>query len=327
MARTNYALTSDSSTTSYPDDSAWPAASSTSTFRYDTIGATNRTFAYPSRNDEGFNIPNLRFIFMDAYAQKVPGTPIINLQVPNMFNVTSLSDYSRTENIFGGGQVSDINFFSDIARAAGAEKYAGDAAATADRAVVTAAEAFQYAVKKGLASTLGFAESMGLNNLNQYEFSRRQAVNPMAQLLYKGPQFRRYQLPVTFRPKNVTDSENVKKIISIFRVASSPSVPSTSGVLGSVNIGAGQSFTFGYPHLTQFSAYFMNPDASGAKRIFRSLPCIIESVSVDYGTQKMTFFENGFPTEMNFNIQLTEIMPRTLGDSITDSKDNEVTLM
>jgi hypothetical protein len=45
---------------------------------------------------------------------------------------------------------------------------------------------------------------------------------------------------------------------------------------------------------------------------------------VDYGGQKMTFFEDGVPTEINLTIQLTEIVPRTLGDAITDTKQSSV---
>ena len=125
------------------------------------------------------------------------------------------------------------------------------------------------------------------------------------------------------KPKNATESENIRKIISAFRVASSPSVPSTAGVSpnGELSIGLGSTFTFGYPHLTQFDVTFRGPKGNGFINIFRSKPCAIESVTVDYGGQKLTFFEDGMPTEINFTLQLTEILPRTLGDARTDARD------
>jgi hypothetical protein len=104
-------------------------------------------------------------------------------------------------------------------------------------------------------------------------------------------------------------------------------VPSTSGlgVGGNINIGEGNTFTFGYPHLTQFDLVFFS-DENNSKRIFRSKPCVIESVSTDYGSQKMTFFEDGNPAEITLTVQLTEIVPRTLGDAKYDAVSSEITL-
>jgi hypothetical protein len=150
----------------------------------------------------------------------------------------------------------------------------------------------------------------------------------MSQMLYKGPQYRRYQMPFILKPKTRKESEDIKKIISVFRLASAPSVPNTSGLgLGDTNIsiGEGNTFTFGYPHLTQFDLVFFS-DQNNSKRIFRSKPCVIESVSTDYGSQKMTFFEDGNPAEITLTGQLTEIVPRTLGDAKYDAVSSEITL-
>lgn len=337
--RTAFAITNDNSFTSYPDDDGWEVSSGNSPAqaeaRYRTIGVENQILAFPSTNDDGFNMARIRFLFLNAYGEKIRGAPPIYLKLPANFNVTGFSDYSRTENIFAGGR----DVYSAIGNAALQER--GNEAAAAQGATeealraigsagLTGAEAFQYAAKKGLGSILGFIGSAGLSNIGQYEFNERRAVNPMAQLLYKGPQFRRYQLPFTMRPKNERDAENIRKIIGTFRVASSPAVPDTSGLtIGSdsaIAIGQGNSFTFGYPHLTQFRVGFIDPNSNSSKTIFKSKVCAIESVSVDYGGQKMTFFEDGMPTELNMTIQLTEVMPRTLGDSITDARNPDITM-
>lgn len=104
------------------------------------------------------------------------------------------------------------------------------------------------------------------------------------------------------------------------RQASSPTIPSGSGPLGAA-IGPGTSYTFGYPHLTQFNINFMKITGNDSQltTLFRSKACAIDSVSADYGGQKMTFFEDGVPTEINFTIQLTEITPRTVGDAKFDA--------
>lgn len=325
MALTPFALTADNATTSYPDDPSWPGVSGgglkgQANDRYSSFGSG--VIRFPSA-DTGFNTPTVAFTFLNAYGQKVGG-PSVRIKVPTTFNVTNFSDYARTENIFEGGDAATRLMQGALDEKkeglAGMAQSAGNQVLAAG---ITGAEAFAYAVKRGVAGVWGFIGSAGLNNANQYEFVRRQAINPMAQMLYKGPQFRRYQLPFSMYPKNASDSSAAKKIVSIFRVASSPSVPDVSGLgLGgetaSISIGDGSTFTFGYPHLAQFTVYFR--DENGVeKAIFRSKPCVIESVSADYGGQKMTFFGDGSPTEMNLVLQLTEITPRTLGDAKTDA--------
>jgi hypothetical protein len=321
MARTQFALTADNEDTSYPDDIGRGAASSGNTNqaidRYVKAGFSTKTYQYPLTNDS-YNVPFLRFLFLDAYGNLVTQSPRVFIRMPPTFNVTGFSEYSRTESIFGAST------FYDLQTTAFDEQKTQEGFDAA-RFGLTAAEALRYALQKGFANVQGFIGSGGLNNIAQYEFSQRQAVNPFAQMLYKGPQYRRYQIPVMIRPKNRAEAENAMNIISIFRVASSPSVHDTSGVFNGLNIGEGTSFTFGYPHLTQFNVVFYK-DTSSVQNIFRSKSCAIESVSVDYGGQKLTFFEDGVPTEMNFTLQLTEITPRTLGDARSEARDSNITM-
>lgn len=324
--RTTFGLTFD------PANAAG-GASGQAESRYVSIGATG-SFYYPANKDDGFNVPQISFNFLNAYGNSISNAPFVHIKMPGLFNVTGISDYSRAENIFSSGneayQALEKAGLADKINSSGA---VGDAATQIAQAGLSGAEAFQYSIKKGLGSILGFIGSAGLNNINQYEFNSRRAVNPMAQLLYKGPQIRRYQFPFIFKPRNAKDSEHIRKIIGIFRVASSASVSSSSGgqevsagVVQPTDLGAGNSFTFGYPHLTEFRVSFFSPSAGTAKHLFRSKVCAIESVSVDYGGQKMAFFEDGSPTEINLTIQLSEVMPRTLGDAIVDANDPNITL-
>ena len=129
---------------------------------------------------------------------------------------------------------------------------------------------------------------------------------------------------------------HIKKIIHTFRVASSPSVPFVDGKMRystlsggtkeiSTGIGEGSTFTFGYPHLTQFDVIFKTVEQD--VKIFRSKACVIDSVSVDYGGQKLTFFEDGNVTEAQLTIQLTEIIPRTLGDGMSEAKNSNFSMV
>lgn len=337
MTRTVFGLTADNSTTGYPDMDGWPSSrggAHDAIDRYRNINATGR-YAYPyEAYDDGFNIPYILFRFTDAFGGRITDSPIVSLKMPGSFNLTSFSDYSRTENIFAVS--SDSGIYNNILDTGIQSKQqeitdsnTGDVQNMINKIAkvgISGAEAVRYSWQKSLGTLEGWGASAGLSNLNQYEFMNRQAVNPMAQLLYRGPQMRRYQLPFSMHAKNSTDSSQIQKIISIFRVASSPSVPDTSGInVGGVNIGAGNAFTFGYPHLTQFDVYFID-DNNTLKIIYRSKLCAIESIAADYGGQKMTFFADGRPTDIAMTIQLTEVTPRTLGDSITDSNNSEITL-
>lgn len=332
MTRTVFHLTSDSGDTSFPDEdttagiNAGSAAQDIS--RYSIVGPG--PFQYPLNND-GFNVPYMRFIILDASGSKINTAPRISLKLPNSFNLSNFSDYSKTDQIFGGRE----EFKSATAATKTKDTLAGDSAFNASTYTQAAGDALRYTLEKGLTNVLGFISSAGIGNISQYEFLNRKAINPQSQLLYKGPQYRKYQIPVTMRPRNEKEADNCAAIIKIFRLASSPTVPGS--LIGgnptdnsTTALGAGSSFTFGYPHLVQFNINFQQVKtikSQGGKIqvLYRSKVCAIDSVSVDYGGQKMTFFEDGKPTEMNLTIQLTEITPRTVGDAKNDARSLEST--
>lgn len=290
--------------------------------RYGVLGfGSGADIQYPLNND-GYNIPFLRFVFLDAFGSRIFQAPKIRLKLPNAFNLSNFSDYSKTDNIFGGRSALQAAIDAKKSKDATGENF------DPSTYVSSAGEAFQYTLERGISNILGFIGSAGMNSISQYEFLQRQAVNPQAQLLYKGPQYRKYQIPVIMRPRNKTESRNCLAIINAFRLASSPTAPVGTGVLGA-SIGPGTSFTFGYPHLVQFNINFAKKagDESQLATLFRSKACAIDSVSVDYGGQKMTFFEDGVPTEMNFTLQLTEIIPRTVGDARNDARSPNSTMV
>lgn len=293
--------------------------------RYVKAGLSSN-YSYPiSEEVDGFYIPMMHFRFFSATGSSLSSSPNVKIRVPNNFNVTNFSDYSRTENIFGASEVSG-DTLNRIYGFAGEEKVAEDAgkvsaadltAETALKYGASASEAFLFALKKSLGGVSGFLQSGGLNSLSQYEFANRAAINPYAQLLYKGPQFRRYQIPLIIRPRSKAESTSALNIIKIFKLASSPTVQNRTITLGGATTTL-QSFSFGYPHLTQFDIKF-KVDGTSSQDIFKSKLCAIESVAVDYGGQKMAFFEDGVPTEISLTLQLSEVTVRTLGDARQDA--------
>ncbi len=340
MARTSFTPTVDGQTALYPEAGSGIQEASTEVSGHDRYTAANLVqgtgvWQYPIQNDD-FNVPFLQFKFLDAFGNifNQQRAPTIYLRMPNQFNISAFSEYARTDNIFGAGNQLLKNE-NDLAYGRASQEENFDSSIIAKYGL-SAAEAFQTGIARALKGVEGFLASGGMNNIAQFEFTQRQAVNPFSQLLYKGPQHRKYQIPVMMRPRSKQEAEHIKKIIHTFRVASSPSVPNLSGnftytgLSGSrppieTGIGEGSTFTYGYPHLTQFDVVFKTVEQD--IKIFRSKACVIDSVAVDYGGQKLTFFEDGNVTEAQLTIQLTEIIPRTLGDGMSEAKNNNFSMV
>lgn len=330
MATTQFLMTMDTAGGStYPQDGATTstAGAGQNIGRYISAGIPDGTkLKFPQQTDS-FNTPFIKFNFLDAYGDLISGSPIISLRMPSVFNISSFSDYSRADQIIGDSRAQSLFDFGKTGL--------GELSGAASETVANMAEAINYSIAKGIGGALGFIESAGLSGINQYEFGRRRAVNPMAQLLYKGPQYRKYQIPVPMKPRNQLEAQEIQKIIKTFRVASSPSYASSNDLtIGdrtvATSIGSETSFTFGYPHLVAFTIeFFKTPADSGdgvIQQLYKSKACVLESVAVDYGGQKLAFFEDGIPTEMNLTLALSEVTARTLGDEMTNNQNANFTI-
>ena len=319
MARTVFAIASDGEDLAFPNNASWPVSqggSMQNIGRYASLNLGTDTLQYPLKND-GFNTTIARFKLLDAFGAKINQAPTIQIKTPPNFNINTTADYTKGDAIFGAGSGNE-NTYNTVATGAFKDAAAkGGDGFDASNFALTAAQALQYSLEQGLQQALGFAGSAGLGNISQYEFSRRKALNPMSQMLYKGPQFRRYPLNFNMRPRSSEEAKHIKNIITAFRLAASPSVPSTNDAL----LGDGATFLFGYPHLTQFDILFFDQNGD-VQFLYRSKPCVIEAVISDYGGQKISFHEDGYPTEVAVQLSLIEITPRVLGDEM-DAARNE----
>ena len=98
---------------------------------------------------------------------------------------------------------------------------------------------------------------------------------------------------------------------------------------------SGQVFTFGYPDMCKFELVLYKRGAGDElTSIFKSDFCMIETVSVDYGSQnKMTFFDNKgvkdnkyYPTDVNLTISLREAVLITANKAYQQYDQNTVIL-
>lgn len=321
MARTVFALARDSE-----KGNVFPAEISVDRVgqninRYENAGLANKRYAYPDHRSDNdfFETPVVQFQILDAYATKISGAPKLYIKAPPTLNLTTLNSYEQGGPIFGTGGSGALD---RVLQAMGEEyaKESANAGQGAKEFSASVAEALEYSLRKGASGIAGFTSSLGLNGQSQYEFMSRRAINPMQQQLYKGPQFRRYQFPFMMKPRNENQAKDIRGIINTLRLAASASVPDQTGELQSFE---GLDFSFGYPHLLQFSIQ----DRRGGNNLYVSKPCVIESITVDYGSQKLVFHKDNYPAESNLSLGLIEITPRTLGDAIGDATDTLRTLI
>ena len=314
MGKTIYQLAGNEGHQTYagdPNEPGWPTANDPNE-RYADVGID--AIKFPAKLDAGNDdhvTPYVKMVILNADGARVTSAPFLYLKAPNQLNLSNINNYQQDGPIFGAGSTTGFQIANDIG---GAVETAG----------LSAAEALEYTISKGGQSLLGFLGSAGLNNLSQFEFLSKNTVNPMQQQLYKGPTFRRYQLPFNMKPRNVDDAKSASKAVTTLKLAAAASLSEADESLSGINL------TFGYPNLIQFTIIVKKSPSSAFEGLtvgnaeyqilFRSKPCVIETVQSDYGGQKMTFFtEDNYPTETNLTLSLIEILPRTLGDAKSDA--------
>lgn len=291
------------------------------------------SFGLPSSasGNEGFAVPVIVFRFKSPYGNDIEGAPILYIRSPNGLNLTQSSNYSQGGPIFGGtGQNGVIDssgnsYFGTV--------FSGIAQSVASQ------------LNSAVTKARGYLESAGQSGIDQAEFTTKNVINPFQQLLYKGPAFKPYAFPFTFRPKNIEEARSMMAIISAFKIASSPKIQKGSyrdidvgeglfsgaidDALGGIaGLGGDTALSFGYPDLVEFDIKMYTGEGSGnndVQTLYSSLPCVINQVSTDYGQQKMTFFipeDNSteyYPTEITMSIQLQEVAYRSLKEAIDES--------
>lgn len=302
--------------------------------RYEYIQDEYR-FGVPSSaaGNIGFSVPIINFNFKSPFGNEIPGAPKLFIRAPNGLNLTQLSNYQAAGPIFGGGGGGDGSTTN-----VGSNTIFGATFSNLAQSVATQ-------LKGALDNLQGYIQSVGQSGRDQAEFSTRSVINPFQQLLYKGPTFKQYSLPFTFRPKKIDEARAMMAIISAFKIASSPKIQ--KGSYADIDVGEGLfqevtnnalsalagdvALSFGYPDLVEFEIQmFKNGISQSVSNtevvtLYKSLPCAIQSVSTDYGQQKMAFFipESGsdeyYPTEVTMTLSLQEIAFRSLKEARDES--------
>jgi len=308
-----------------------------------------------------FVLPMVRFEFLEPTGQNpATGSPLIYMRLGGTFQTAMSNGYNESQNIFGDP------------RAGGAENEAGVGSFFKNFAGTGSSltESIFKQISGAASGALGYIKSGGLTGKAQYEFASRRMLNTFQQLIYQGPTFRRFSLPFTMRPTSLQEAQNMIAIINSFRHASSPKAdaggtmatvvdttsidfqtrkeantltPEETELLKTqtatdISIDAnrealtGGVYTFGYPDMCEFRILLTKGGGGTISTLFESETCVIENVSIDYGSQnKMVFFDapsggKYYPTDVTLTLSLKETTLLTTGSIKSRSGSAENTI-
>lgn len=277
-----------------------------------------------------FVAPVAHFKFFDAKGDSIDTYGEVYIRMTSTFQTILSNQHQETEGIFG--QPLGEKLIENLGGFLG-----------------SGLEALTKQLLSGAGAAAATIASAGQTGKAQVEFLKRQMFNNFQQLIYKGPGFRRFNLSFSMRPTSLAEAKSMRNIISIFRIASSPKGKKLAeievdskfqGQTGQNDKGEAEygdvegvnssvigdsHYTFGYPDMCTFDLQlFKGGTDAELTTMFTSKLCVIENVSVTYGSQnKMTFFDTKegseyFPTDVNFEVQLKEAVLITESDAIND---------
>lgn len=293
------------------------------------FGKTSISFGIPSTRPSGkFAIPAIKFKFYNAEGDAIGQAPTIYMQAPAQFDLQQLARYQETGAIFGsnltstGGTVGEDGGISDVVLNG-----------------VNIGKSFSEALMASIAASFtnleGYIRSAGQTGIDQAEFANRAMVNPLQQLLYKGPVFKPYSFNFNLRPRSLEEAQAALEIISTFKIANAAKFKNPEGFFTPndlLELVGSQPFVFGYPDLVEFELIMYAGDDTGTEEtatLYKSKLCAIESIGANYGQQKLTFFDPGtttrgigttfYPTEIAMTLSLKEVVVRTAADAVAES--------
>lgn len=124
-------------------------------------------------------------------------------------------------------------------------------------------------------------------------------VNPFLAMMFNGPRFKTHQFGWRFSPKNEAETEELVRIINIFKAKALPTQTFGGGI-------------FAYPDVVLMSIY---PDRA-RERMYNFKPAVLTQVSVHHAPSGTPSFFSGSnaPVEIELKLQFSEISIWTKND-------------
>lgn len=167
----------------------------------------------------------------------------------------------------------------------------------------------------GAARTQDTVESLGSDQKGNAEDIRTQSVsNPHMEVMYKSPNFRTFSFQYKLIPFEEKDCDTILQILKLLRYGAA-----TENSRSAFRLIEGENFgrdTFGpdnwlaYPSEFVLKFLIKNPDGSVTENpyISKIKACVMNEVSINYtAVGELSSYENGFPTEIDLTLSLTEV--------------------
>jgi hypothetical protein len=148
--------------------------------------------------------------------------------------------------------------------------------------------------------TLAGVDPEGLKGFAKKAFG--QASNPYMEVLFEGVEMRTFTYNFTFSPRNADETEDVKKIISMFRFHMMPELNGGSSAFMTL------PSTFDIHYM-----YQVTPDESNENNYYTKIAtCVLKGCDVDYTPGGVKSFASGAPTQitMGLSFQETEMLTK-----------------
>jgi len=148
--------------------------------------------------------------------------------------------------------------------------------------------------------TLAGVDPEGLKGFAKKAFG--QASNPYMEVLFEGVEMRTFTYNFTFSPRNKEETEDVKKIIAMFRFHMMPELNGGSSAFMTL------PSTFDIHYM-----YQVTPDESNENNYYTKIAtCVLKGCDVDYTPNGVKSFASGAPTQitMGLSFQETEMLTK-----------------
>jgi len=224
-------------------------------------------------------------------------TDSIAIYLPPNVSDSITSSYDGAElGILGLAAAGAVNFTNAMSR--------NDFGAASD-ALLGSAKGIAYEAAKRMGSAvigdLAGVDGGAVTGLANKAFG--QATNPYMEVLYKGTGLRSFTYNFTFQPRNEDETNDVQKIIKMFRFHMLPELQ-----------GANERFltlpsTFDIHYMFQMDPKLSNNDTGVAtENSFYSkiATCVLKGVDVNYTPEGVKSFESGAPTAITMNLSFME---------------------
>jgi len=128
-----------------------------------------------------------------------------------------------------------------------------------------------------------------LNNLR--ELASRTRTNPFRETLFESVDYRSFSFRYRFFPKNSSESQKIRDIIKVFKIHMHPELTA-------------EKLFYIYPSEFDIQYFYKDKENDYLHNFTR---CALTDMSVDYGGEQFSTFQDGAPVEVGLTLTFTEL--------------------